>query len=89
MITFFISNMGKYWIRFVKGEKSGLNSVVVGIADCYPKGASFNSRVMLGIFPLRKKGTRTLVWQTNLGKEANLSGNPEREGPIYTRLLRQ
>jgi hypothetical protein len=26
---------------------------------------------MLGIFPLRKRGLRTLVWQTNLGKEAN------------------
>jgi hypothetical protein len=32
---------------------------------------------------------RILVWQTNLGKEANLSRNPEREGPNFTRLLRQ
>jgi hypothetical protein len=55
--------------------------VVVSIADCYPKGAGFDSRVMLGIFPLRKRGLRTFVWQTNLGKEANLSRNPEREGP--------
>jgi hypothetical protein len=34
---------------------------VVSIADCYPKGAGFDSRVMLGIFPLRKRGLRTLV----------------------------
>jgi hypothetical protein len=29
----------------------GSNGVVVSIADCYPKGAGFDSRVMLGIFP--------------------------------------
>jgi hypothetical protein len=34
----------------------GLNGVVFSIADCYPKGAGFNSRVMLGIFPLGKRG---------------------------------
>jgi hypothetical protein len=68
---------------------SGLNGVVVSVADCYPKGAGFDSRVMLGIFPFRKRGLRTLVWQTNLGKEANLSRNPEREGPNSTGLLSQ
>jgi hypothetical protein len=40
---------------------SGLNGVVVCIAYCYPKGAAFDSRVILGIFPLRKRGLRTLV----------------------------
>jgi hypothetical protein len=39
----------------------GLNGVVVSVADCYPKGAGFDSRVMLGIFPLSKRGLRTLV----------------------------
>jgi hypothetical protein len=42
---------------------------------------------MLGIFPLRKRELRTLVGQTNLGKEANLSRNSEREGSYSTRLL--
>jgi hypothetical protein len=56
---------------------------VVSVADCYPKDAVFDSRVMLGIFPLR------LRTQTILGKEANLSRNPEREGPNSTRLLHQ
>jgi hypothetical protein len=70
-------------------ELSGLNGVVVSVANCYPKGAGFDSRVMLGIFPLRKRGLRTLVWKTNLGKDANLSKNPEREGPNSTGLLRQ
>jgi hypothetical protein len=46
---------------FVLRLKSGLIGVVVSIADCYPKGAGFDSRVMLGIFPLRKSGLRTLV----------------------------
>jgi hypothetical protein len=32
-------------------DSSGLNGVVVSVADCYPKGAGFGSRVMLGIFP--------------------------------------
>jgi hypothetical protein len=73
----------------IKVNRGGLNGVVVSIADCYPKGAGLDSRVMLGIFPLRKRGLRTLVWQTDLGKEANLSRNPEREGPNFTRLLRQ
>jgi hypothetical protein len=67
---------------------SVLNGVVVSVAGCYPIGAGFDSRVMLGIFPSRKRGLRTLVWQTNLGKEANLSRNPEREGPNSTKLLR-
>jgi hypothetical protein len=44
---------------------------------------------MLGIFLLRERRLRTLVWQTNLAKEANLSRNPEKEGPYSTRLLRQ
>jgi hypothetical protein len=34
---------------------------VVSVADYYPKGAGFDSRVMLGIFPLRKRGLRELV----------------------------
>jgi hypothetical protein len=32
-----------------------LNGVVVSGADCCPKGAGFNSWVMLGIFPLRNE----------------------------------
>jgi hypothetical protein len=58
--------------RLRYGEKgSGLNSVVVSVVDCNPKGSEFDSRVMLGIFSLRQEGLR------NLGKEANLSVNPE------------
>jgi hypothetical protein len=49
-----------------------VNRVNSSVADCYPKGAGFYSRVMLGIFPFRKRVLRTLVWQNNLGKEANL-----------------
>jgi hypothetical protein len=37
------------------------SGVVVSIAACYPKGSCFDSRVMLGIFPLSKRGLRTLV----------------------------
>jgi hypothetical protein len=62
----------------------GLNEVVISVTNCYPKGAGFDSRVMLGIFPLRKRVLRTLVW-----KEANLSRNPEREGTNCNRLLLQ
>jgi hypothetical protein len=68
---------------------SGPNGVMVSVADYNPKGAKFDSRVMLRIFPLRKRGLRTLVRQTNLGKEANLSRNPKRKGPNSTRLLRR
>jgi hypothetical protein len=51
---------------------------VVSVADCYPRGAGFDYRVALGIFPLRKRVLSTLVCQTNLGKEACLSRNPKR-----------
>jgi hypothetical protein len=39
------------------------------------------------VVALRKRGLMTLVWQTNLGKEA--TRNPERESPNSTRLLLQ
>jgi hypothetical protein len=81
--------MGSTYRSIFENPFCGLNGLVVCIADCYPKGAGFDSWVMLGIFPLRKRGLRSLVWQTNLGKEANLSRNPEREGPNSARLLRQ
>jgi hypothetical protein len=87
MFTLLCTLLIKYFCP--KLNFSGLNDVVVSIADCYLKGAGFDSRIMLGIFPLRKRGLKTLVGQTNLGKEANLSRNPEREGPNSTRLLRQ
>jgi hypothetical protein len=35
---------------------SGLNGSVVYATDCYPKGAGFDSRVMLGVFPSCKRG---------------------------------
>jgi hypothetical protein len=49
----------------------GLNGAVVIVADCIPKGAGIDSWEMLGICHLRKRGLRTLVCLTNLGKEAN------------------
>jgi hypothetical protein len=58
-----------------------LNGAVVLVADCNPKGAGFD-------YPLRKIELRTMVWQINLGKESNLSSNPEKEIPNSTRLLR-
>jgi hypothetical protein len=42
-------------------ERRDLNGVVVSVADWYPKCTGFDSRVMLGIFPLRKRGLSTLV----------------------------
>jgi hypothetical protein len=50
----------------------GLNGAVVNVADCHPKGAGFDSRVMRvmdGFFPIVKNGLSTLVWQTNLVKK--------------------
>jgi hypothetical protein len=46
--------------------------------------AGFDSRVMLGIFPLLSRGLRTLFSPTNLRKEDFFSRNPEREGPNST-----
>jgi hypothetical protein len=42
-------------------NEGGLNGVVVSVAECNPKRTGFDSRVMLGTFPLRKSGLRTLV----------------------------
>jgi hypothetical protein len=46
-----------------------LNGAVVIDADCNPKGGGFDSRKMLDVCPLRKRGWRTFLKQTNLGKE--------------------
>jgi hypothetical protein len=62
-----------YFDKVIHKFRCGLTGVVVSVADCCAKGSGFDSRVMLGIFPLRKRGLRTLVWQTILGKEENLS----------------
>jgi hypothetical protein len=72
-------------LRFALFFVSGLNRVVVSVADCYSKGGGFDSRVLLGYFSLRKRGLRTLVSQINIEKEKKLSRNPEREGPNSTR----
>jgi hypothetical protein len=61
--TFTLVLTRRYWltkkINFVRLIKklvvSGLNGIVVSVAYCYPKGAGFDFRVMLGIFPLRKE----------------------------------
>jgi hypothetical protein len=34
---------------------SGLNGAVFHLADCYPEGAGFDSRVMHGFFPHEKE----------------------------------
>jgi hypothetical protein len=52
---------------------------VVNVTDCYPEGAGFDSRVLLGIFPLCKRELRSLDCQTNLRKEANLSRNLQKK----------
>jgi hypothetical protein len=36
----------------IEARDGGLNGSVVNATDCYPKGARFDSRVMLGVFPL-------------------------------------
>jgi hypothetical protein len=63
-----LENNHQFWVRppsrsfSVAGSNTtDLNGVVVSVADCYPKGAGFDSRVMLGFFPFRKRGLRTLV----------------------------
>jgi hypothetical protein len=57
-----------------------LNGSVGSIADLKPKSPGFETRVSEGFFLMYKR-LRTLVWQTDLVKEANLSRNPERDGP--------
>jgi hypothetical protein len=44
-------------------QGGGLNGAVINNPDCHPEGAGFDSRVMLGFFPVRQK--------INLIKEAN------------------
>jgi hypothetical protein len=46
---------------FSSSLREVFRSLVVSVADCYPKGAGFDSRVILGVFPVRKRGLRTLV----------------------------